>query len=159
MNASELATLIDTHAAALVLYARQWSAAPEDVVQEAFLKLMEARKPPPNSVAWLYRVVRHRAIDAGRVARRRQQREARVARPEGWFVEPAVDGLDAAAAVAALEQLPGEQREVIVARLWGGLNFEQLAAVIGCSVSTAYRRFEAGIQGLREVLKIPCRTQ
>jgi len=37
MDPTFLGRLIDRHAAALVLYARQWCAAPEDVVQDAFL--------------------------------------------------------------------------------------------------------------------------
>jgi len=36
MSPTEFARLIDAHAAPLVLYARQWCDAPEDVVQEAF---------------------------------------------------------------------------------------------------------------------------
>ena len=58
----------------------------------------------------------------------------------------------------ALEQLPPEQREVIVARLWGGLSFEQIAAVAGCSASTAFRRYEAGIEALRRLLGVSCPT-
>jgi RNA polymerase sigma-70 factor (ECF subfamily) len=109
-------------------------------------------------VAWLYRVVRNRAIDAGRSERRRQRREAAASRPEHWFAEPSIDGLDADAAVAALESLPPEQREVIVARLWGGMTLEQVAAVAGCSVSSAHRRYEAGIAALRKQLGAPCPT-
>ena len=67
MGPDVLGKLVDTHAAALVLYARQWCAAPEDVVQEAYLKLVRLRQPPREVVPWLYRVVRHAAIDAGRV--------------------------------------------------------------------------------------------
>jgi RNA polymerase sigma-70 factor (ECF subfamily) len=107
-------------------------------------------------VAWLYRVVRNGAIDASRSDRRRQRREAEVARSTRWFVEPEIDGLDADTAVAALTQLPIDQREVIVARLWGGLSFEQIAAVAGCSASSAFRRFSAGIEALRERLGVAC---
>src|SRR5436305_1522751 len=156
MAPHDFARLMDAHGPALVLYARQWCAAPEDVVQEAFLKLVAQRPPPREVVAWLYRVVRNRAIDARRVASRRQKRESAVARPERWFVEAEIDGLDAASAVAALEGLPLEQREVIVARLWGGLSFEQIAEVAGCSASTAFRRFEAGIEILRKELNVLC---
>lgn len=106
-------------------------------------------------VPWLYQVVRHAAIDAQRKALRRHRHEAAV-RPARWFVEPEVDGLDAAAAVAALERLPLEQREVIVARLWGGLSFEQIAEVAGCSASTAFRRFDAGIAALRRDMGVSC---
>src|SRR5439155_25762997 len=109
MSPHEVACLIDRHAAPLVLFARQWCAAPEDVVQDAFLKLVSLRQPPRQPVPWLYQVVRNGAIDAARVARRRQRREA--ARPTRWFVEPEVDGIDAEAAVAALGRLPVEERE------------------------------------------------
>ena len=54
-----LSQLLDNHSAALVLYARQWCVVPEDVVQEAFLKLATQRSPPEQPVAWLYRVVRN----------------------------------------------------------------------------------------------------
>ena len=58
MSATDLARLIDANAAPLVLYARQWCEAAEDVVQEAFLKLVRQSRPPVDVVAWLYRVVR-----------------------------------------------------------------------------------------------------
>jgi RNA polymerase sigma-70 factor (ECF subfamily) len=156
MSPHEFARLVDTYGPPLILYARQWCAAPEDVVQEAFLKLVALRKPPREVVPWLYRVVRNAALDASKMARRRQRREQVAARPERWFVEPAVEGLDAQTAVAALQRLPIEQREVIVARLWGGLHFEQIGALAGCSASTAFRRFDAGLDGLRKELGIPC---
>ena len=126
------------------------------MVQEAFVKLVRQQPPPADAVAWLFRVVRNGAIDAGKTARRRRQRESSVARPERWFVEDEVDGLDAKTAVAALERLTGEQREIIVARHWGGLSFEQIAEVVGCSASTAFRRYTAGVEQLREDLRIPC---
>ena len=159
MTARRLADLIDAHAAALVLFARQWCAAPEDVVQDAYCRLAAQREWPDDPVAWLYRVVRNAAIDAGRADRRRARREAAVARPVRWFNERESEGLDAAAAVAALEALPPDQREVIVARLWGGMTLDQVATVAGCSVSTAFRRYEAGIAALRERLGVECPTK
>src|SRR6516225_3583234 len=102
MRAHDFACLLDRHGPALVLYARQWCDAPEDVVQDAFLKLAALRTPPREVVPWLYRVVRNGALDAGKTARRRQQREARVARPEHWFAETEDNDLDAASAAAAL---------------------------------------------------------
>src|SRR5262249_56730669 len=106
MTPAEVARLIDTHTAPLVLCARQWCDEPEDVVQEAFVKLARQGRPPQDAVAWLYRVVRNGALDAAKSARRRQHRESAAARPERWFVEPEVDGLSAATAVAALQRLP-----------------------------------------------------
>jgi RNA polymerase sigma-70 factor (ECF subfamily) len=156
MSPSDIARLIDAHAAPLVLYARQWCDAPEDVVQEAFLKLVRKAPPLEDEVAWLYRVVRNGALDAAKMARRRQRRESAVARPIRWFVEPEVDGLDAETAVAALQRLPPEQREVIVACHWGGLSFQQIGQAAGCSASTAFRRYTAGVEQLRKQLGVIC---
>jgi RNA polymerase sigma factor (sigma-70 family) len=114
------------------------------------------RTLPVDAVAWLYRVVRNGAIDAGKADRRRQRRESVAAKPVRWFAEREIDGLDADAAVQALECLPADHREVIVARLWSGMTLEQIADVVGCSVSSAHRRFEAGIVALRERLGVSC---
>src|SRR5947209_9003125 len=95
MGPDLLGRLVDEHAAALVLYARQWCAAPEDVVQEAFLKLVAQRPPPDEPVPWLFRVVRNGALDAARTQRRRQRHEtAAAARAPAWFVADA-DTIDA----------------------------------------------------------------
>ena len=160
MGPEHLAELVHRHAAALVLYARQWCAAPEDVVQTAFLKLARQAVPPDNLVPWLYRVVRNGAIDAGRAERRRKKYEARAADHAAPWFEPSDDptGLDGQVAAAALAELPDEIREIMVAHLWGGLTFEQIAAMVGGSASTAYRRYAAGLELLRERLKVPCRT-
>jgi RNA polymerase sigma-70 factor (ECF subfamily) len=158
MDATRLGTLIDRHAAALVLYARQWCDAPEDVVQEAFLALMAQPTAPAQVAAWLFRVVRNRAISAARAERRRQRREREVAsRTDLWFTTGPSPEVDAATLHEALVALPAEQREVIVAHLWGGLTFEQAGALAGCSSSTAYRRYLAGLELLRARLgEAPC---
>jgi DNA-directed RNA polymerase specialized sigma24 family protein len=152
-----LAQLIDHHGAALVLYARQWSETPEDIVQEALMQLVRQPAAPENVVGWLYRVVRNGAISASRAAQRRARREAAMAqRGEPWFIPTSGDGLDASVAAEALEQLPIELREVIVARLWGGLSLEQIADLTGDSKSTVHRRYESGLTALRERLGVTC---
>ena len=156
MTARLIADLIASHAAPLALFARQWCAHPEDAVQDAFCKLVRLPAPPGDPIAWLFAVVRTTAIDRGRADRRRAKREAISAKPEQWFAEREIEGLDAEAAVAALEALPPELREVIVSRLWGGMTLEQVAGVAGCSLTTAHRRFEAGIAALRERLGVTC---
>jgi RNA polymerase sigma factor (sigma-70 family) len=151
MTAGDLAALIDAHAAALVLYARQFCRSPEDAVQAAFGKLACLAKPPDHPKAWLFTVVRRLALDARKQERRRKRREEAVAKPDGWF-QPAADGEEVA---VALQGLPEDQREVIVMRLWGDLTLEQVAEACGCSVSTAHRRYEAGISALRERMDSP----
>ena len=84
MSPELLGQLVDDHAAALVLYARQWCAAPEDIVQQAFLKLVTQRPPPAKPVPWLFRVVRNEAISAMRAAKRRQRHESLAAARPAW---------------------------------------------------------------------------
>ncbi len=152
-----LSRLLKQHGAALVLYARQWCQTPEDVVQEAFVRLMAEKESPENAAAWLYRVVRNGALNASRSAARRGQHESVSARClEPWFEDVGHQHLDAREAADALQLLPGPQRETIVARLWGGLSFEQIGELTDSSTSTAYRRYQAGIQSLRERLGVLC---
>ena len=75
MTPRQLGDLIDRLGPALVLYARQWATAPEDVAQDAFLKLVAARRPPDDPAAWLFAVVRNRALDLAKADRRRARRD------------------------------------------------------------------------------------
>src|SRR5580704_12974324 len=95
MSPKQIANLIDAHSPALLLYARQFCDVAEDVVQDAFLKLMAQRTWPNDAVPWLYRVVRNAALDAVKTQRRRVKREQAVARSTRWFVEADIEGLDA----------------------------------------------------------------
>lgn len=160
MDPAAIGELVDRHAAALALYARQWCSTPEDVVQEAFVRLAEQPTTPRNVVPWLYRVVRNRAISAARSAGRRKKHEQAAAELARWFVEEdsasEAARLDALAAAEALQALPIEQREVIVAHLWGGLSFIEIAEVLDTSSSTAHRRYAAGLETLRERLDVKC---
>ena len=156
MDVAQLGQLIDEHAAALVLYARQFCAAPEDVVQEAFLKLLRQQRTPQPTVPWLYRVVRNEAISASRALQRRRRHEAQAARCEtAWFVRKADAALDAAEVTAALQNLPADKREVITLHLWGGLTFAEIAEIIDSSSSSAHRLYAEALRQLRERLN-PC---
>jgi RNA polymerase sigma-70 factor (ECF subfamily) len=160
MNHDELGCLLDKHAAALELYARQWCETPEDVVQEAFLKLVRLPEMPQSPVSWLFRVVRNGAIDAAKSARRRKHYETVSSHAAPWFEAdptPKTGTVDPDLAAAELRSLPLEQREIIVAHIWGGLTFEQIAVVAGCSSSTAHRLYTHGLLTLRERLGVSCR--
>lgn len=152
-----LAELLDAHAAALELFAAQWTQAPADAVQEAFVELARQPELPRNIVAWLYRVVRNRALSEARAARRRKRRElSAIERSDLWFQTRSSSELDPKEADDALRRMPDELREVLVARIWGGLTFEQIAEVLQTSTSTAFRRYEEAISYLRTRLGIPC---
>ncbi|HTQ39449.1 MAG TPA: RNA polymerase sigma factor [Pirellulales bacterium] len=153
-----LGRLLDEHAAALTLLARQWCSTPDDIVQEAFLQLSRQKDCPRDAAAWLYRVVRNGAISAARAESRRQRHEtAAAAQTHRWFAEtPGEMAIDAQAAAAALAQVSLEEREVIVAHLWGGLTFVQIAELMNSTSSTVHRRYQAGLWTLRNLLGEPC---
>src|SRR5437764_2840614 len=104
MDPTILGQLVAEHAAALELYARQWSAAPEDVVQDAFLRLVSQRSMPRNVVSWLFRVVRNRAISMWRASQRRRKHEliAGERQPQRLFSQ-GPSALDADVAADALQ--------------------------------------------------------
>jgi RNA polymerase sigma-70 factor (ECF subfamily) len=152
-----IAQILDRHAAALELYARQLCQSPEDVVQEALIELAGQPGAPRDLIAWLYRVVRNKALSAARSAQRRKRHETQAAecqRP--WLMAAPGEAIDAASVSAALKTLPAEQREVVVAHLWGRLTFAEVGRVTNCSDSTAHRRYLAALSALRERLTKPC---
>ncbi|QVL33175.1 RNA polymerase sigma factor [Telmatocola sphagniphila] len=156
MDPDFLSYLIDRYGPALTLYARQWCNAADDVVQESFMKLVRQNPLPTQPIPWLYRVVRNASISQHRAEKRRQNHETKAAQRAGaWFL-PADDpaGLDAVRATQSLGELPIEQREIIVAHLWGGLTFEQISDVVGGSAATVWRRYSAGLQQLRHILQV-----
>jgi RNA polymerase sigma-70 factor (ECF subfamily) len=64
-----------------------------------------------------------------------------------------IDGRHATEYLASLDK---EEREVIIARVWGGLTLEETAALIGSSIATAHRRYQDGLMRLRAKLEAPC---
>ncbi|HEV2971659.1 MAG TPA: RNA polymerase sigma factor [Pirellulales bacterium] len=145
----ELGRLYRQHAPALRLYARQWPTGDEDLVQDAFIRLARQSPLPAKVLPWLYRVVRNAAWAAGRGWMRRRRRENQSSAKEAWFAATD-DRIDGQHATLLLTELPLEQREVVVARIWGGLTFEDVAELTGCSLPTAHRRYQAGLAALRE---------
>ena len=123
----ELGRLYREHAPALRLYVRQWLEGDEDLVQDAFVRLAQQSPAPEQVLPWLYRVVRNGALAASRGGARRRRRQEQASASEAWFV--AVDDrIDGREATRLLAELPLEQREVVVARIWGGLTFEEVAS-------------------------------
>ena len=155
-----VARLFDRHAAALELFAAQWIAAPADVVQEAFLKLVRQGRVPDRPAAWLYRVVRNGAISAMRRDVRRQRNEqVAVGQARLRFEADGESPLDAELAARALAALPDEKREVVMARIWGGLTFEEIAEFAEISSSEAHRRYESALAVLRKNLGVTWLTK
>jgi len=142
---------------ALVLYARQFLDPPaaEDVVQEVFVRMIAKAAQPEDPRPWLFRSVRNRAVSEARRRRRAGRLRERVEADGGtraWFAPSESRRLDASAAQAALERLDPGLREVVLLRVWGGLTFEQVGEILGCSAPTAHRRYAEAIETLRREL-------
>ena len=153
IDPAELGRCFDRHAAALALLARQWCVTPEDVVQEAFIKLAMQSPAPSHPAAWLFTVVRRRAITAGRSQRRRTRHEGQQQQLKPcWFEQDSFTTLEAEQSRKALEQLNIKEREVVLAHLWGGLTFEEIGSLVDISTTSAYRLYQQALQQLRLAL-------
>lgn len=53
----------------------------------------------------------------------------------------------------ALIQLPVKQREIVILRIYEELKFHEIAAMLGCNLSTVKSRFRLGIKNLRKILE------
>lgn len=147
--------LANEYARGLILYARQWfDSAAEDVVQEAFLKLLTETVLPESPKAWLYRVVRNGALD-----RQRRERFRRSSPMDNWFEslpekssseEPTFDG---EALTRALESLMPEWREIVVSKIWGDLNFREIAELTGRPISSVHLDYQRALDRLRTLLQ------
>jgi len=144
----------------LLLCARHWTrslADAEDVVQEAFVRFWRhQRSLGGEPLALLLTSVRRSALD---LARRETRRTAREERAEGGrednrrIFETPAEGDDRRAAIeSALRRLPGEQRDVLVLKIWGELTFEQIATQLEIPPNTAASRYRYALGALRKEL-------
>ena len=162
ITANELAELLDCHADPLRLFAAQWSNSPDDCVQEAFVQLAAQKVKPEKPLAWLYQVVRRRALNELRGSKRRSNREQSVAKGDFSNVNPADRMLlseEQQQIQKSLNTLPAESRELIVLRIWSGMKWKEIAELTGCSTSAAQRRFTAALELMKESLESKCLTK
>lgn len=149
----------DAYGRKLVLFARQWASSAvdaEDIVQEAFVRFWRSDyRNDVDAHVQLFAMVRRAGLDATRKRLRREARERAAAAAEdseSWFVLPDDSRETSLEVECALSQLPAEQREVVVLKIWGELTFEQIARSLQISPNTAASRYRYGLQTLRKSL-------
>ena len=124
-------------------------------MQEAFCRLAVLDPPPDRPAAWLYRVVRNLAENHRLSSRRRRSREKQVATAESFNADPS-EGLDVDEAVNAVLQLDDPLREVVTARIWGQLTFDEIGVLCQISTATASRRYRNALEELRKLMGVSC---
>ncbi len=155
MTPDELGKLVSAWQQPLELFAQQWTQWAPDVVQEAFILLFQQPVAVENPKAWLYKTVRNLAIDRLRSETSRKAREEKFALQRVKIIAQRNDQLpfDVEQSLVALAP---ELREIVVARIWGQMSFEELADVFGVAVSTIHRRYNQALSVLGKQMGAPC---
>jgi len=153
LNGGWCESLYEQKAAGLVLYGRALGLShmeAEDVLQETFAALWQLERRPEEPEHYTLRAYRNRAVNYRRRLWRRLARELESAR---WFERRADTTEAEAAAMRCLADLPPEQREVIVLKIWHELTFEAMGRVLEISPNTAAGRYRYGLNKLRLCLE------
>lgn len=139
---------------ALSVYARHWGGDAEDLVQEVLLKLVRESTWPDNPRAWAFRVLRNLALNRQRAGFRRTKHESQSAQQrESWFELRFDQVLDGDAATRQLLDLSKDDREIVVARIWGEMSFEEIAALVERPLSTIHRRYGVALETMKRALE------
>lgn len=155
-----LKQLVDAYWEPLVQFAGRvlgGSADPQDVVQEAFIRIWTHRErwDADGSVrSLLYTVTRNAALDERR-RHTRGERAARAAQPPLPATAPSDDAQAAQlkeAASEAVEALPPKRREVFRLAREEGLTYGEIAAVMGLSPQTVANHMSLALADLRTAL-------
>ena len=151
------------HAAALLLYARQWlpcRADAEDAVQAGFVKFWKTKPAPrEEDVPLLYACVRSAALDLLKQGLRRDTRERSYTEEQEqlwWDADTLAERERAMEIQRMLQELRADQREVIVLRLWADMTFAQIAESLGESINTVSGRYRYALSNLKKLLSEEC---
>ena len=134
----------------------------EDIVQDAFLSLWRSGsgydRARGSVRSWVLSAVHNRAVDA---LRRSGAKAGRDVSDEGIAERlPARDATDAEVerrdesrrVRAALDELPGDQRQVIELAYFGGLSHSQIAEMLDLPPGTVKGRMRLGLTKMRSAL-------
>jgi RNA polymerase sigma-70 factor (ECF subfamily) len=170
------ATLVDRHKTPIFNFVlRQIKVPPqaEDLVQEVFLRIIESAssfKHEAKFTTWAYTIARNLCIDHLRKQSYRRhasldQRESgdggdgpalgeQVAdlHPRASTERSAISSEIQLRVTAAVEALPGEQREVFLLRHVANLPFQEIAQITGTPENTVKSRMRYALERLQEAL-------
>ena len=145
--------LYQAKAGELILYGRALGLShseAEDVLQETFVALLHRGQPPTQPEHYCVRSFRNRALNCHRNLWRRVARELESRR---WFERSPDETPYERTAMRCLAELPVEQREVIVLKIWHEYTFEEIGELLELSPNTVAGRYRYGLQKIRARLK------
>ena len=154
------ATFYDAFARKLIQYVAGYVQDPntvEDIVQQVFLNFFQAVKRQPQFSApraYLYKIARHAALEWLRTETRERNKRQRAPAPVGVALEVMTSEAapNSQRLYAALEQLPEEQRNVVMLRAFNDCTFQEIADIAATPLQTVYKRYQAGLKHLKELL-------
>src|SRR3989344_6704647 len=127
----------------------------EDLTSHTFLKALRSINSFSNTAgtfqAWLYQIARNTVIDHYRT------QKATVNLEDAWDLHDNTDivrdtdtALKLETVQAALQQLSSEQRDIVLLRVWSGLSYAEIAAIVGKTEDSCKVSFSRTIKKLRE---------
>lgn len=136
----------------------------EDLFQETFLKIIKTIKDGRYSeqgkfLPWAVRVAHNLCMDHFR----RTKQNVPVTLPDGTDISYLFTTNDAApdhiekrevhkSVRQLVEELPEEQREVIVLRMYGDLSFKEISDLTGVSINTSLGRMRYALLNIRKMI-------
>jgi RNA polymerase sigma-70 factor (ECF subfamily) len=163
MSQKQLADWYEAHGTKLMLYARHCGPdqQAEDIVQDAFIKLLKQRRCPDNVKAWLFRVVRNASISKVRRLQQRRQAGRKFLHQEVmWFESRPEDLVDARLAQDILQRLPSHLCEIVMLRIWGQMSLKEIAQVTNKSIPWIHNEYKRALEMIRKKLEhSSCKTK
>ncbi|MBE6188768.1 MAG: RNA polymerase sigma factor [Alistipes sp.] len=169
-NKSAISTLIEKHNRRVRDYIRMMvgdSDLAADIAQETFIKAVsvidEGRYTDKGKfLSWVLRIAHNKALDYFRS----QKNNSSVSESSAGYnvlgtikyadksIEDSMISEQVDADIRALvEQLPDEQREVVMLRYYSDLSFKEIADQTGVSINTALGRMRYALINLRKMIK------
>ncbi|HTG55295.1 RNA polymerase sigma factor [Niabella sp. CJ426] len=137
----------------------------EDISQDVFIKIIETLKSGKYKeegkfLPWAMRIAHNLCVDYFRKLKRfpfaKSNTDNEVLDTINCTEQNAEDKIikvqSMGKAKDLLEQLPEEQREVIILRHFANLSFKEIADMTGCSINTALGRMRYGLMNLRKLM-------
>lgn len=137
----------------------------EDIFQEACIKVLRSMRKGNYAeegkfVPWVARIVRNLCIDHIRQAKKK----TKVTLPEGGDIFDLIDNGNKnqeeklitkhahKTVRTVLGQIPFEQREVVVLRIYGDLSFKEIAKLTDSSINTVLGRMRYGLLNMKKLV-------